>query len=123
MKVKYLVHKETKEFIEVTTMGGTPMVFTCVLPHMPMNADKSNDEILDYLKTENPTINFDDYEVVEFDLVQSGVIGADIRNKLSPIKNMIAIIENADVDPLHAKFLKHDIEQSKISVEYLKNLL
>jgi hypothetical protein len=129
MKVKYLVHKETREFIEVTTMCGTPMVFTSELPHMPMNADKSNDEILEYLKTENPTINFDDYEVVEFDLVQSDVIGADIRNKLSPPNNLLAMLEdyfsiaNEDTKEKILVYIRKEMKQTEISIEYLKNLL
>lgn len=45
----------------------------------------------------------------------------DIRNKLSPIKNLIAMIENGyykdTIEPKY--FLQKEIEQSKESIKYL----
>jgi hypothetical protein len=129
MKVKYLIHKETREFVEVTTMCGTPMVFTSELPHMSMNGDTSDDEILEYLKANYPTINFDDYEVVEFDVVISGDIGADIRNKLTPPKNLVAMLEdyfsiaNEDTREKLLVYIKREMEQTKTSIDYLSKLL
>jgi hypothetical protein len=43
----------------------------------------------------------------------------DIRNKLSPIRTLISLIENG-VD-LDSDFIKDSIEQCKISINYLSN--
>lgn len=129
MKVKYLVHKETREFIEITNVCSTSIVFTSELPHMSMNADISNDKILEYVKSEHPTINFDNYEVVMFDLIETGTVGADIRNKLSSQSNLLAILEdyisiaNEDTREKILVYIKKEMIQAKLSIEYLENLL
>lgn len=129
MKVKFLLHKETREFVEITNYGGTPMVFTSELPHMPLNADTSNDDILKYIKSNYPSINFDDYEVVEFDLVIAGDIGADIRNKLSPPKNLVAMLEqyfeleDSTDKIVLLKYIKMEMNTTKTSIDYLSKLL
>ena len=47
----------------------------------------------------------------------SDSLQADIRNKLSPLSNLIALIESdADMD-----WIKKQIPQAKISIEYLSN--
>tara|TARA_R110000851_G_scaffold178526_1_gene325433 strand:- start:2 stop:205 length:204 start_codon:yes stop_codon:yes gene_type:complete len=49
--------------------------------------------------------------------VVSDSLQADIRNKLSPLSNLIAMIEgNADME-----WIKKQIPQAKISIEYLSN--
>lgn len=56
-------------------------------------------------------------------------IGADIRNKLTPMKNLLALLEtyNAENDELKReilmKYIIKEIEASKFSIEYLTNLL
>ena len=55
-------------------------------------------------------------------------IGADIRNKLSPLLNLISLLERQkEVDDNMKKklqvYIDREIEQGKISIEYLKNLL
>ena len=55
-------------------------------------------------------------------------IGADIRNKLSPMKTLVSLLEKQkDVDDEMKvklqKYIDDSIAQSKISIEYLKNLL
>jgi hypothetical protein len=55
-------------------------------------------------------------------------IGADIRNKLSPLLNLISLLERQkevnDVMKVKLqKYIDKEIKQSKISIEYLKNLL
>jgi len=47
----------------------------------------------------------------------SDSLQADIRNKLSPLSNLIAMIES-DVD---MEWIKKQIPQAKISIEYLSN--
>ena len=55
-------------------------------------------------------------------------IGADIRNKLSPLNNLICLLERQkevdnDMKIKIQEFIDREIEQGKISIEYLKNLL
>jgi len=47
----------------------------------------------------------------------SDSLQADIRNKLSPLSNLIAMIES-DAD---MEWIKKQIPQAKISIEYLSN--
>jgi hypothetical protein len=76
-----------------------------------------------------PEINLDDYELVEFDCIESGVVGADIRNKLTPILNLIALnkllLDEDDqqkIEPLK-RLIKKEMETSKICIKYLVKLL
>ena len=57
-------------------------------------------------------------------------VGDDIRNKLSPPNNLIAMLNNYNIDykgdDIHGtmdKLLKKEIQNTKNSVEYLKDLL
>jgi deoxycytidylate deaminase len=56
-------------------------------------------------------------------------IGADIRNKLSPFKNLLRLVEkyHTEDDELIKSYLwnsiKKELKQSEISIEYLSNLL
>ena len=55
-------------------------------------------------------------------------IGADIRNKLSPLNNLISLLERQkevddDMKVKIQEFIDREIEQGKISIKYLKNLL
>jgi len=45
---------------------------------------------------------------------------ADIRNKLTPMKNLVAMIENNNLDdPRIAKMVQEEIEMVKKCIEYL----
>ena len=56
-------------------------------------------------------------------------LGADIRNKLSPPKNLVAMlelyfsIEEGEKKEGLLKYIKAEMTQTKINVEYLANLL
>lgn len=56
-------------------------------------------------------------------------IAADIRNKLSPLKNMIALIkkQNETKDEVMKeklqKFIEKEIEQCEVSIDYLTNFI
>lgn len=55
-------------------------------------------------------------------------IGADIRNKLGPLLTLVTLLEKQKVsdDEMKKKLQKYiddSITQSKISIEYLRNLL
>lgn len=76
-----------------------------------------------------PEINLDDYEMVELDCIESGVVGADIRNKLTPLLNLIALIDIYLKDEVPEKrvaignLLRKEMETSKICIKYLVKLL
>jgi len=128
MKVKTLRFKDTKEFVHILE-GGT--VGTSVIPNVL--ADTASIEALKtYYDTfyPNVTIDYDNLEVVEYDFIEAGEVGVDIRNKLSPPANLVCLLERYfDHDtfvknlPDLEKYIKRDMEQTKISVEYLSNLL
>jgi hypothetical protein len=124
MKAKTLRTKDTKEFIHLYLFGSNPESYSCEIPQILSITADIND-----IKKINPEINFDDYELIEIDIVDSGEIGADIRNKLSPLKNLLAIIkkrDECDNDELFNKLtelMKKEMNQCEISIDYLAKLL
>lgn len=131
MKYRHLVRKDTKEFVSLMTFNGVTNAFTSSLPSMPLN-NNSDDEIMDYLKRENPEIDFTAYELILIDVNESSkidAIGEDIRNKLTPIKNLIALLNeyNHNDDFLIKnkimKLINSEIASSKHCVEYLSNIM
>ena len=72
--------------------------------------------------------NIDEMEVVEFDFIEAGEVGADIRNKLSSPNNLVGLLEDyfelVDTRKIDMKdFILKEMKQTKVSVEYLSNLL
>jgi len=73
--------------------------------------------------------DFENMEFIELDIFEAGEVGADIRNKLSPYSNLVALVEvllnETDHDEKHElkKFIRKEIIQSKKSVEYIAKLL
>ena len=132
MKVKTLRFKDTKEFVHIQEFGGKPCVFTSDLPHIqPMTATmelmkKMMKKAGDY---EGLDLNLEEVELVEFNLIEVGEVGADIRNKLSPYNNLVALIELFLMEREHGKkvelkkFIRKEIIQSKKSIKYLAGLL
>lgn len=130
MKVKALRYKEEfnkfKEFVHIQEMGGEPEVFTSDLPNIqPMTATM---KLMKNIYGDK-CFDLDKFELVEFDLIETGEVGADIRNKLTPYKNLVALVEllldeNDGDDRLKLKkFIRKEIVQSKKSVEYIAKLL
>ena len=127
MKCKVLRNKDTKEFIDVLEGG---IMGTISTPHLlPMSV--SMEIFTKYVNMTAPdnTINFDELEIVEFDVFEAGEIGADIRNKLSPPKNLVALLEDY-FDTMDTgkqikllKFIQDSMAETKVSVEYLSKLL
>ena len=130
MKVKALRDKKTKEFIHLQEMGGEPCVFTSELPMIqPMTA--TMEAMKDMMETtdfyEGLELDLDTVELVEFDLIESGEVGADIRNKLSPPLNLAKLIqiyfEEDDLKKLKLKdFLIKEAIITETSVDYLGKL-
>lgn len=57
-------------------------------------------------------------------------LGADIRNKLTPLKNLLVLLSSYELedDPIIKKriwdnYIKKEMKQSKISINYIKDLL
>ena len=88
---------------------------------------KKNFEENDYY--EGLDLNFDKLELVELDVFESGEVGADIRNKLTPCYNLLAILkiyfkETDDSKKYHMKrLIEKEMELSKKSIKYIANLL
>lgn len=129
MKVKYVVHKKTKAFVSFQEFDGRSCLFTSELPQMPLNPEADNKDLMSYFNHYYPELSFDEYEIVEFDLVESGIVGADIRNKLTPANNLVSMLEtyftstDEHTKSVLLKYIKLEIENTKTSTEYLKNLL
>ena len=123
MKVKTLRYKETKEFIHIFEDGS---IGTSAIPDvLPLTA--SVDVLKKYyeISGHKTDLDFETVEVVEFDFVEASEVGADIRNKLSSPKNLLAMIENhlgGSNDGPTEKHIKKEIEQTKVSIEYLSKL-
>ena len=128
MKVKTLRLKETKEFIHILEGG---MVGTSDIPDILANT-ASIETLKLYYESFYPgkEINYDELEVVEYDFIDAGEVGADIRNKLSPPLNLVSLLEDYfneltyDIDKEKAKeFIVKEMKQTLVSVEYLSKLL
>ena len=131
MKVKTLRFKDTKEFVHILEDGS---VGTSGIPDvLPETA--SMDLLKSYYKIsgqKTDDVDFDNLEVVEYDFIESGEVGADIRNKLSPPLNLVEMLEVYFGDKVaHATeeraklsdLIKKEMKQTKISVDYLAKLL
>jgi len=132
MKVKALRNKYTKEFIHIEALGDEPQVSTSELPKL--QPETATIELMqkfyeeeDYF--EDLEVRWEKFEFVEFDLIEFGEIGADIRNKLTPSYNLVALVElflkeeDSDKKSKLKKLIKKEIIQSKESVKYIANLL
>ena len=127
MKVKALRYKDTKEFLHIRKFNGKHELFTSSLPRLyPITATMELIENVFPLDD----CNFDNMEFGEFDLIDFGEVGADIRNKLSPPKNLIALLEmyfdgKTDFEKMMGlkKIIEDEMEKTKISIDYIANLL
>ena len=69
------------------------------------------------LKTQKYPIGFNDLDTISNHLINKKNIGDDIRNKLSPLKNMILLLEKG-----HYDLVQNEIKQCKENIDYLTNL-
>jgi len=140
MKFKALrTKREPKEFVEicfhrndVDPNKGTWVVYTGELPN-PQPVDADIELMKTYYSQQRVPfpleINLDDYELVELDYIEPGVVGADIRNKLTPSLNLVALLdiyfkEKDESKKYHLKrFIKTEMKNSKKNIKYIANLL
>lgn len=131
MKVKALRYKDTKEFVHFEDYDGEPMVLTSEIPKiLPKTAT------LEFMKQLIETNDFYEgieldmkrVELIEFDLIESDEVGADIRNKLTPYKNLVSLIKlflkETDAEKMKSlkKFIEKELKQSEKSVKYIAKL-
>lgn len=83
----------------------------------------------DHIKNAYESIDFSDYELIEVDFILTNKVGADIRNKLTPFKNMSALLReiknNAKSRDEIDSVLKHIFKQLDSvdnSINYLAKL-
>jgi hypothetical protein len=140
MKFKALrTIKEPQEFVHIDTIDGTMLMYTCDLPRpQPLTATLEN--MKEYY-INNPslpgTLTFDDLELVEFEMFEvknSQSVGADIRNKLSPPLNLVALLriyftttddKEADLANMERilPYIKKEMENSERCIKYIAGLL
>jgi hypothetical protein len=140
MKFKALrTKREPHEFVEICfhrhdedPNRGTWIVYTGELPNpQPETATRELMEIY-YSQQAVPLpeqINLDDYELIELEAFEVNTVGADIRNKLTPSLNLVALLdlyfkEEDEAKRYHLKrFIKTEMKQSKKNIKYISNLL
>ncbi len=140
MKIKALrTKKEPREFVEIcfhrsdkNSEKGTWVAYTGELPNS-QPATATMELMKAYYEQQRvplpSEINLDDYELVEFDVIESGVIGTDIRNKLTPFLNLIALIdihlkdEHPEKKKVIENLIRKEIGTCKICARYLTKLL
>jgi hypothetical protein len=127
MKVKTLRFKDTKEFVHI--LEGGQMGTSEIPDVLPMTA--SIDALKLYYTTFDPPkeVDYENLEVVEYDFIESGEVGADIRNKLSPPLNLVSLLEDyLDPDSSEGKrkvimnHIQPEMVQTLINIEYLSKL-
>jgi hypothetical protein len=76
-----------------------------------------------------PNFDVNEFELIELEIFESGVLGADIRNKLSSIKNLLPMVSIYFLEKNEAKkllikgLIEKEIKQARKSLEYLSKLL
>lgn len=132
MKFKALRKKfEPKEFVIIKQINGLNFLFTSDLPN-PMPITATIDNLKLYYEKYSPLpidINLDDFEIIEFDLIETNVICADIRNKLSSPKNLVSLLRTFFDETncvKHIKLKKYiiiEMENTEKIIKYLSDLL
>ena len=135
MKFKALrTKREPKEFVHIDTIATTMILYTGDLPK-PQPLTATLEGMKEYYKNDIPLpdqLTLDDLELVEFEMYEADTIGADIRNKLSPCKTIVSLLEEYfSVNVVHAseersklvEFIKNEMARTKINIKYIANLL
>ena len=128
MKMKTLRRKhenpEYREFASLAEWGGI-----CTHQHPQPLGEGATIEGLKGIAIGCKDVNWDEYEIVEIEYYESGVIGADIRNKLSPPKNLVNLLEVYFDDPNAVnldkllRIIRKEMNATKKSVEYIAQIL
>jgi hypothetical protein len=132
MKFKALRKKDTKEFIYFLVNENLKIslgTYISKLPN-PMAITATMENVKEYYSQFTSNFDFNNIELIEFDMFESDVVGADIRNKLTPLKNlpaMLKILKKRKITKEQRKKIKELIEVEIIrcekNVDYIANLL
>jgi hypothetical protein len=147
MKFKALrTKREPHEFVEICfhrsdadPNEGVWVVYTGELPN-PQPETVDMELMKTYYSQQRvqlpEEINLDDFELIEIEAFEANTVGADIRNKLTPSKNLVSMLVLFFTEPFEPRndlqrmkqndlirIIKKEMEAVKISVEYLANLL
>jgi hypothetical protein len=125
MKMKTLRRKHEKpEYREFASLDDG-LFYTHEHPHA-----LGNGATIEGLKSIcKDDIDWDKYEVVEIEYFLAGEIGADIRNKLGPFKNLIAMVKDYEDVLEHIskekrdELMKKQLKSCEASLDYLSKLM
>ena len=133
MKIKALRYKKEfndfQEFVHLYINENLKIVdiFTGDLPNpQPMTATLEG--MQEYYEGKGIDVDLSQYELVEFDVIEAGEVGADIRNKLGNYNNLVQLVElllnekDRKVRKKLKKFIRQEIKRGKKTVEYLAKL-
>ena len=119
---------EPYEFVHIDDVENINwcMVSTSDIPRVLPNS-VTMEGLIDYYNKHEKLVDFERYELVEVELIEPNTTGADIRNKLSPIKNLLSILRSSKV-PLHEnpkinEIIQEEIIRAESSIAYIANLL
>ena len=136
-KFAALVHKTFGEFASIHSYNETGKLelYTHELTD-PKPEDVTIELVKGYYEQHDLVLEGDysieDLIVKRYDYIEEGVLGADIRNKLSPIKNLLTLLtiykdQKHAMDWDHKEYFEKQIialiEECKESVIYLSELI
>jgi len=137
MKFKALrTIREPKEFVHIDTIATTMILYTCDLPK-PQPLTATLEGIKEYYKNDTPLpdqLTLDDLELIEFEMYEANTVGPDIRNKLTPPLNLMALLriyfsetDDKEKDIANKErilpFIKKEMVKSEENIKYIANLL
>ena len=139
MKFKALRTKtEPKEFVTIDTLGKIMIMYTGDLPK-PQPLTATIEGLKEYYRNSTPLpdqTTLDDLELVEFEMYEADTIGANIRNKLSPPKSLVSMLEIFFTEPFEPRsnldrmkqndlirLIKKEMKETKINIKYIADLL
>jgi hypothetical protein len=135
MKFKALrTKREPKEFVHIDTIATTMILYTGDLPK-PQPLTTTLEGMKDYYKNDIPLpdqLTLDNLEMIEFEMFEADTVGADIRNKLSPCKTLVSLLEEYfSVNVVYAseertklvQLIKKEMKNSEKNIKYIANLL
>lgn len=129
MKVKILRRIDTKEFVHFIPVGLKYYEGISNIPNL-MSMEANMEDIKELYGDLDEEINFNDFELIEYDIFESDVsVGDDIRNKLTSPLSLLTMVKHyfKEKDEVVKAKLKRiiskEIKQSKKNIEYIATLL
>jgi hypothetical protein len=129
MKIRTLRMKDG--FKEFATFDEEGALYTSEIPQL-LPDTATMEGLMEYRAMEDfdENIDFDRLEIVEFDLIESDVIGADINNKLGSPLNLVSLLEvyfdklpDGDKKDKLLQIIRMEMSQAKKNLEYIAQVL